>query len=750
MCGKGSTQTTQTTAPPAQVTAAYNSLMDRATNVSETPYEAYTGQRVADFTPDQLQAMSGVTNMGNLAQPYISEGAGYMRDSASPVTQQALQPYMNPYQQSVIDATLARTAQADAQAQNQVTGNAALRGALGGDREGVMKAELAGQQKLARDQTVAGLNQQNYTQALAAFQADQARKAQTGFGISSLGTVAQNAELARLQAALGIGNQQQQQTQAGLNVPYQNYLEQRAYPFQTSQWLAQMLGASTPQLGSTTTTRGPKPNTWNQALGGLTALGSFLLSTGGRVGYADGGPITPLPATSYPMNLNIGYVPPSQIRAGQGLRPAPTPQQPQQDDSMSRMTNNFVAAMKAMRGESDATGNGEGLSDYQATNSDGAHAHGGRVGYESGGAIDWNLYGDPSATTINHYTSPQYDPTTVPSDRFYNPDLAPLDSNWNPVYTESRQKPAHSMQPTQATPTQPEWETSTRLPSPQPEKSRGFLAGLKDYLPQRAGLIPENMRLPLLAAGLGMMKSNSPYLGQAVGEGGLMGVQTYMTQEQQARANELKKRQIELQSQRLAEAAERARETLGFRRDQQSALEDHRRDSLDIRKLNADQRGETKYPADVKRANWLLENGLAKDRQDAWDQARQGVNSEATFSRIVQAEKAALKKDNAALDDAKAEEMARKNIRERGIYLRSNNKNVGPFNYDPNSPGDKVSIRPSVEMLNQARTPKQPLPNNASVDDFIAAYKGFMAKRPENKAFYIQEFSKYLDPSLLN
>jgi len=590
MCGKGSTQTTQTTAPPAQVTAAYNNLMDRATNVSETPYEAYTGQRVADFTPDQLQAMSGVTNMGNLTQPYLDEGAGYMRDSASPVTQQALQPYMNPYQNDVINATLARTAQADAQAQNQVTGNAALRGALGGDRMGIAQAELAGQQKLARDQTVANLNQQNYTQALAAFQADQARKAQTGFGISSLGTVAQNAELARLQAALGVGNQQQQQNQAGLNVPYQNYLEQRAYPFQTSQWLAQILGATTPALGSTTTTQGPKPNGWNQALGGLTALGSFLLSTGGRVGYADGGPITPLPATSYPMNLNIGYVPPSQIKAAQGLRPPPTPQQPQQDDSMSRMTNNFVAAMKAMRGEPDATGNGDGLSDYQATNSDGAHTHGGRVGYESGGAIDWNLYGDPSATTINRYTSPQYDPTTVPSDRFYNPDLAPLDSNWNPVYTEPRQEPAvRSMQPTQATPTQPEWETSTRLPPTQPEKSRGFLAGLKDYLPQRAGLIPENMRLPLLTAGLGMMKSNSPYLGQAVGEGGLMGVQAYMTQEQQARANELKKRQIELQSQRLADAAERARQTLDFNRDKQSDLNDYRRDSLEVRKSTSKQ-----------------------------------------------------------------------------------------------------------------------------------------------------------------
>lgn len=597
MCGKGANTQTQTTAPPPQVAAAYNSLMERAQGVSEAPYTPYTGDRVADLTPEQLASMGQIQTMGNIAQPYISEGAGYMRDSTGPVTEAALQPYMNPYQQDVINATLARTQQADAQAQNQVTGNAALRGALGGDRMGIAQAELAGQQKLARDQLVSGMNKDNYTQALAAWQAEQARKAQTGFGISQLGTVAQNAEMQRLAAALGIGDKQQQQNQAELNVPYQDFLEQRAYPFQTSQWLASILGSTTPALGSTTTTTGPKPSFLNGLLGlGTAAVGAFnpfgsrpigggggygALATGGRVGYAEGGPIMPFNPAAVPMNLGVGYVPASQIRPMQMPRPASMSQEQPEDPSMSRMTNNFVAAMKTMREKSH---DDHGLSDYQATNSDGAHAHGGRVGYESGGAIDWDLY--PSTTPITHYASPQYDPTTVPSEKFYKPDLAPLDSQWSPVYAGEENSP--QLKPSN-------WQTSTRptpsalTPVPQMMDEGGVRGPARPNQWAPSTWNWDSLRVPLITAGLGMMASKSPFPMQAVGEGGLMGVQTYMTQEQQARANELKKRQIELQSQRLADAAERARQTLDFNRDKQSDLNDYRRDSLEARKSTSKQ-----------------------------------------------------------------------------------------------------------------------------------------------------------------
>jgi hypothetical protein len=253
------------------------------------------------------------------------------------------------------------------------------------------------------------------------------------------------------------------------------------------------------------------------------------------------------------------------------------------------MTNNFVAAMKAMREEPS-----QDLRPHQGNEyigSDGAHAHGGRVGFAEGGGVE---------DVFNYYMPNPNAPDMTVMDRTWTRApgnwMPPTNPEWNTPTPDEMRPATTQLQPTQAT--QPEWETSTRLPSPQPEKSRGFLAGLKDYLPQRAGLIPENMRLPLLTAGLGMMKSNSPYLGQAIGEGGLMGVQTYMTQEQQARANELKKRQIELQSQRLADAAERARQTLDFNRDKHNDLNEYRDRSLAVRQNPAARKGAIENLAD--------------------------------------------------------------------------------------------------------------------------------------------------------
>lgn len=590
MCFGGSNKTTSTTAPPANVSAAYNSLIEQAQTTAAQPYEAYSGDRVADMTPEQLQSMGQIQTMGNIAQPYIGEGAGYMRDSAVPVTEQALQPYMNPYQQQVIDATLARTAQADTQAQNQVTGNAALRGALGGDRAGIAQAELYGQQKLARDQTVAGLNQSNYTQALNAWQAEQARKAQTGFGISSLGTVAQNAEMQRLMAQLGIGDKQQQQNQSEMNVPYQNFLEQRAYPFQTSQWLAQLLGSATPALGSTTTTTGPKPSPLGSIIGAATTAagvmtgnplligagvngiasgggsGQMALARGGRVGYAEGGPIMPLNPAAMPMNLGVGYVPASQIRAMPGLRPHATPQEAPEDPGMGRMTSNFMAAMKTMRGKEEEP--------VPADTTERGH-------YADGGGIE---------DVFNYYMpNPNTDPMTIMDrewERLPGNWMPPTSPEWNtPTPNTAEMQPAARLQPSYTRP-----DSTELTPVAQMEDSgvRGPVRSSPSaFAPSTWNW--DKLRMPLITAGLGMMASKSPFPMQAIGEGGLMGVQTYMTQEQQARANELKKRQVELQSQRLSEAADRARESLTLKKDQLSSLNDYRDASLTVRQNTSKQ-----------------------------------------------------------------------------------------------------------------------------------------------------------------
>ena len=91
-------------------------------------------------------------------EPFLTQQAAY----SGP---QAYQSFASPYQQDVIDATLAEF---DKQTQAGITGigqQAAMSGNLGGGREGVMRAEYATQSNLDRAALLATLRQQGFNTA---------------------------------------------------------------------------------------------------------------------------------------------------------------------------------------------------------------------------------------------------------------------------------------------------------------------------------------------------------------------------------------------------------------------------------------------------------------------------------------------------------------------------------------------------------------------------------------------------------
>lgn len=74
-----------------------------------------------------------------------------------------------------------------------------------------------------------------------------------------------------------------------------------------------------------------------------------------------------------------------------------------------------------------------------------------------------------------------------------------------------------------------------------------------------------NLGMALMTAGLRMMASRSPYLGQAIGEGGLAGVGAY-TSAQAAQAKQAQEdRRIDMEAQRLAQEADRTAKDLQLR-----------------------------------------------------------------------------------------------------------------------------------------------------------------------------------------
>ena len=311
MSGGGGQNTVETqSAPPQQFLNAYQTAVTNAQNVASVPYQPYQGQIVAGLSPDQQagintvdQGTQEIANAQGIANPYINSAAQYINNSTQPLwsgvqqfSPSAISQYSSPYTQQVLNSTMAAENNQDQQQQSQLTGNAVSQGAYGGDRAAIGSAVLSGQQDIANNQTNAGILNTGYQQALQEFNQQQTSQlganeanswlnSQAGYGMANLGNEAQSTALGGASALIGAGNQQlgiggleQTQAQAQLNVPYQQYLAAQAYPFQTSQYFANIAEGLGGASGGTSSTTSPGPSVASQAAGlGTAALGGLGL-----------------------------------------------------------------------------------------------------------------------------------------------------------------------------------------------------------------------------------------------------------------------------------------------------------------------------------------------------------------------------------------------------------------------------------------------------------------------------------------
>lgn len=586
MCGKGRTtqQTTSTYGPPAEVMSRYRDLLDRAENVSETPYSGYTGDRVAGFTPDQQSAFAGVRDSVGLAQPYVQEAAGLARAGAAPISADAISRYTNPFTQQVVDAT---TADFDAQNKrqlSQVAGQAAMSGAYG-DSAAVAKALAAESQQRVQAPILAGLRSQGFQQSLSAAQGDAARSLQGAGVVGGLGQLAQNQQLQGLGALMQSGGLQQALGQQELNVPYSDFLEQRAYPFQTAQWLAGIQGAIAPGMGGTQTTTQPGTNS-NNALAGLLTTGLGLagnfflpgvggaiggglgnaigssLAHGGRVGYADGGAVSGIPygSAATPFATAHSVIPVTQLRPMQLQRPqmpVPVGQPPDGDTGVGQLTSGLADLTRQFRGILR-----EGRQN-DSRSSDPWAAVVTPEGYADGGVVVPPQFAIPAIPDTATAFTPGPSVLGLPQGVMV-PGLADRASQFSPgpaVVPAGVGNPGRSgtVVPASRPPTGLVPQSAARPPpaaEPQPQEApppQGQAAeGVGGFASSPWGA--------LTTAGLAMMASKSPTLAGAVGEGGLVGMKHLQQIEQQR----LNARRVDMEAQRLAAAAQREQQRLGM------------------------------------------------------------------------------------------------------------------------------------------------------------------------------------------
>lgn len=341
-----STSTVQQTNLPEYAKPYVTTMMGQGqalTNVNDNPYQPYPEQKTAPFNAMQQQGFSNAANQqvagqlgagSNLAyagglsslgaasqyQPgqigMLGVGTGAMTDPGT------MASYMNPYQQNVVDIQK-REAMRDNQKQLIAQhGQAVQGGAFGGSRQAIQDTELSrGLTRQLSDIEQQGM-QAAYGQAQQGYQTDAARQlaaqqanqqafgaaqgqglqsAQYGAGLNLQGAQAamQGAgvlgQLGQEQFAqqqgvtkglMEAGQQQQLQAQELVNQRYQEFLNQKQYPYQQLGFMSDLL-RGLPLAQQSSTMYAPPPSLMSQAAG-LGAGGVGMAKAFGTAAAAGG------------------------------------------------------------------------------------------------------------------------------------------------------------------------------------------------------------------------------------------------------------------------------------------------------------------------------------------------------------------------------------------------------------------------------------------------------------------------------
>ena len=319
--------TTTTTDLPEWARGYAQEALARGQALSSKPYETYGADRIAGFSPLQLQAQQRIAGMGPAGQ------IGEASDIASLAGARAFQAgqyqpgqfqggtftpgaagfYMSPFMEQALAPQLREAQRQSDILGTQQAGQAVQAGAFGGSRAGLLEAERQRNLGMQMGDIRARGYQTAYEQAANQFNQDMQRRMQAqqlgeqsrqfgaGLGIQGLSTALQAAnQLGALgQAQFGqekdvigmqreAGAEQQRLQQQGLTQAYQDFLNQQNYPYKQLGFFSDLIRGlplgqqSTQQVYAAT----PSPL---QTIGSL-GLGAYGLKQAGI--FAEGGSVT--------------------------------------------------------------------------------------------------------------------------------------------------------------------------------------------------------------------------------------------------------------------------------------------------------------------------------------------------------------------------------------------------------------------------------------------------------------------------
>ena len=297
------TSVSQTSEFPAELKPFIQDVLGKSQAIQEKResegYIPFEGPQIAEFSPEQEQAFTGIQGLVGQGQEYFDPSADLAKSSAVAPTSESVRAAMSPFTQNVVNIQQREALRQADVAQQQLAAQAAGALGLGGSRMAILEAE----QKRNTQQLLGDIQARGQA---AAFEDAQTRLAQqsgrelaASGQLMNLGGLAPQQALKELTAVEAIGAQKQAQTQKALNIAKSQFQEEQTFPEQTLQQYQSVIRGFplAPSTYTNSQTVNPAPSYLQQAagLGGLaaTTVGAFggFKAKGGLVGRMKGGQV---------------------------------------------------------------------------------------------------------------------------------------------------------------------------------------------------------------------------------------------------------------------------------------------------------------------------------------------------------------------------------------------------------------------------------------------------------------------------
>ena len=267
------------TLPAPFIEAAGTTLTEKLIPVLGQPVDtAAFAPTVAPQDPLQLQAVQQASGLGSF-EPFLTQAGADAAAAQQFTGPQAFQEFMSPYQQEVIDTSLAALQRERDIARQQLGTQAVQLGAFGGGRQGLQEGAFDAETALGKAQLEAQLRQQGFQQAQQAAQqafANQQALSTQQQGLATLAPQLAQQQITGLQQ-LGAGQQAQSQAilDAAANAAREAAFEEQQRLGFVGQQLTGLIGGYPAQATFQTTMQQP-PSPLQSILGIGGGIASIL------------------------------------------------------------------------------------------------------------------------------------------------------------------------------------------------------------------------------------------------------------------------------------------------------------------------------------------------------------------------------------------------------------------------------------------------------------------------------------------